>query len=236
MSTTNSNTLQLTIGEIVANDFRKAEIFKKAGIDFCCGGKMSMDEACQQKGIDKTILEEELLMVEKSPISPSMDYNNWQLDFLCDFIVNSHHQYVKKTMPQLVAYTQKIADVHGSHHPELIKVADLFAQISSELNQHLQHEEEVLFPAIKQLVRANDESSKPTIISEINRMWGEHDFAGGAMDNINEITNQYALPEDACNTYLVTFKLLNEFEDDLHNHVHLENNILFPKALKLANG
>jgi regulator of cell morphogenesis and NO signaling len=140
---------------------------------------------------------------------------------------------VLKSLPELVFYTKKIASVHGSHHQELIEVADLFEKINAELLQHLKKEEEVLFPSIKEVINNNSTVVKATIISEISRMSGEHEFAGGAMDKINEITSNYLVPEDGCNTYSVEFKLLHQFEDDLHVHVHLENNILYPKALAL---
>ena len=138
-------------------------------------------------------------------------------------------------MPDLVIYTEKIAQVHGEHHPELLEVAALFAKINEELLQHLKNEEQILFPAIKHAIANNDFASKTVIVSEIGRMVGEHDFAGGAMDRINQITNHYQLPEDSCGTYQVAFKLLEQFEDDLHIHVHLENNILYPAALRLNN-
>jgi len=225
---------ELTIGEIVANDFRTSSIFKKAGIDFCCGGKQYLTEACLEKEINKEKLTSELKEVSEDPISPSMNFKEWELGFLCDYITNTHHKYVIKNLPDLLFYTDKIADVHGDHHPELIEVANLFKRIGEELNPHLKNEEEVLFPAIKEVVSASSPKAKETIISEISRMVGEHEFAGGAMDEINRITNGYDLPEDACNTYQVTFRLLEQFEDDLHVHVHLENNILYPKALELA--
>jgi len=232
MKTENYNTKP--IGEIVADDFRAALIFKSNNIDFCCGGKKSLEEACHEKGADPlkivALLEENAII----PVNPSHDFKNWKLDFLCDYVVNTHHRYVLSTMPDLVFYTQKIANVHGDNHPELIEVAALFAKINGELLQHLKKEEEVLFPAIKSVLANNDRESKELIVSEISRMSSEHEFAGGAMDAINELTHHYKLPEDACSTYQVTFKLLDQFEDDLHVHVHLENNILYPKALKLA--
>lgn len=223
------------IGDIVAKDFRTASVFKNNNIDFCCGGKKSLAEACLERGVDQDKVKNELQDLTAIPLNSGQDYRSWKPDFLCDYIVNTHHQYVLKTLPDLVLYTRKIADVHGSHHPELIKVAALFAQINKELLQHLKNEEEVLFPAIKNVLANNDKKSKNTIVSEINRMVGEHEFAGGAMDTINTLTHHYALPEDSCGTYQVTFKLLEQFEDDLHIHVHLENNILYPTALKLAN-
>lgn len=224
-----------SVGEIVANDFRTSAAFKKAGIDFCCGGKQSFSDACKEKGIDPAQMESEILKVSEKPLNEFMNFKNWDPVFLSDYIVNTHHKFVLKNLPELVFYTQKIANVHGEHHAELIEVANLFAKINEELLQHLKNEEEVLFPAIKEAVATNSEEAKKTIKSEIVRMTDEHEFAGGAMDKINVITNGYRIPDDGCNTYKVTFKMLDQFEDDLHTHVHLENNILYPKAINLAN-
>ncbi len=227
--------ITISIGEIVANDFRTASVFKNNHIDFCCGGKKSLGEACMEQGIDPAKVELELKEVATSAPNRANDFKTWNLDFLCEYITQTHHRYVLKTLPDLCIYTAKIAMVHGSHHPELIEVAALFSKINEELLQHLKNEEEVLFPAVKSALIQNDPESKAIIVSEINRMVGEHEFAGGAMDKINQITNHYELPEDSCGTYQVAFKLLEQFEDDLHIHVHLENNILYPSALKLTN-
>jgi len=226
---------QISIGEIVALDFRAASIFKQSGIDFCCGGKMSLEQACTEKNLNLDQLISKLNDLENEPTAPSQNFKDWDLAFLCDYIMNTHHLYVLKTLPQLVSYTKKIATVHGQNHPELIEISELFSKINQELLQHLKNEEEVLFPAIKQALKSNLLEVKETIISEISRMAGEHEFAGGAMDEINKLSNSYLLPADACNTFSVTYKLLEQFEDDLHVHVHLENNILYPKALKLTN-
>ncbi len=223
----------LTIGEIVVQDFRTASIFKQHGIDFCCGGKKSISETCTETGSNKTELLNDLSALLSEPGSAPMDFKSWNPDFLCDYIVNTHHKFVIKTLPELVVYTDKIARVHGANHPELLQVAQLFAEINRELLQHLKNEEEVLFPAIKEALTSPSASVRATIKSEITRMDAEHEFAGGSMDTINKITNHYTLPADACNTYSVAFKLLEQFEDDLHTHVHLENNILYPKALQL---
>ena len=224
---------QTKIGDIVTQDFRAAEVFKKAGIDFCCGGSQSLEDACRDKKLDVAEIESELSKLENSELVSSHRFNEWKLDFLCDYIVNTHHQPVMKLLPELTFYTQKIAEVHGDNHPELSEIANLFAQVDTELRQHLRNEEEVLFPAIREVLKTNSAESKATIISEITRMTGEHEFAGGAMDKINELSHRYAVPEDGCNTYRVAYKLLEQFEDDLHIHVHLENNILYPKAMKL---
>jgi regulator of cell morphogenesis and NO signaling len=226
--------IEPTIGEIVANDFRAASMFKEAGIDFCCGGNKSLAEACKEKGVNESHLFQQLETLAQTPVSGAMNFNEWKISFLSDYITNTHHKFVLKNLPELVFYTQKIANVHGDHHPELIEVASLFTKINEELLQHLKNEEEVLFPAIKEAEKYASPSVKSTIVSEITRMQGEHEFAGGAMDKINVLTNNYLIPEDACNTYRVSLKLLEQFEDDLHIHVHLENNILYPKALKLA--
>jgi len=230
----NQINIPLTIGEIVANDFRSASLFKEAGIDFCCGGNKSLSDACKEKGADESHLIQQLEILAQTPVSGATNFKEWNLSFLSDYIVNTHHKFVLKTLPELVFYTRKIADVHGDNHPELIKVASLFIQINEELLQHLKNEEEVLFPAIKEAEKNASAEVKATIVSEITRMQGEHEFAGGAMDKINVLTNNYLIPVDACNTYRVSLKLLEQFEDDLHIHVHLENNILYPKALKLA--
>ena len=228
------NYKDINIGEIVTRDFRAAEIFKNAGIDFCCGGSQSLEQACREKNLDSALLETALAKLENTTVDALHNFNEWNLDFLCDYIVNTHHKTVLKLLPQLTVYTQKIAQVHGAHHPELIAIANLFAKRNEELLQHLRNEEEVLFPAIKELLKNNSLNAKATIISEITRMKGEHEFAGGAMDKINVLSDNYSVPTDGCSTYQVAYKLLEQFEDDLHIHVHLENNILYPKALKLA--
>lgn len=223
----------LSLGEIVTSDFRTASVFKEVGIDFCCGGKTSLQQACLDKGLDTSVVIERLDALSLEPANPSQNFNEWKLDFLADYIVNTHHRYLIKTLPELVFYTQKIATVHGLHHAELLEVAELFGQINIELLQHLKNEEEVLFPAIRKMLAEPSSELRALITSTISRMNGEHEFAGGAMDKINVLTRQYAIPDDACNTYRVALKMLEQFEDDLHIHVHLENNILFPKALLL---
>lgn len=222
-----------TVGQWVTRDFRAAEVFKRVGIDFCCGGKQSLEEACSEKKLDSAELLQQLAELEQTPVSAAYRFNDWSLDFLCDYLVNTHHRTVMRLLPQLTEYTQKIAQVHGEHHVELVQIAALFTDIDRELRQHLHQEETVLFPAIKEAVLSNNPDAKSVVVSEITRMLGEHEFAGGAMDEIRILSRDYVVPADGCNTYRVAYKLLEEFEDDLHIHVHLENNILFPKALDL---
>jgi len=169
----------ITVGEIVANDYRAATIFKEAGIDFCCGGKKPLDDYCREKGIDKEGLTEKLENLENTPNSTTLNFKEWEPGFLCDYIVNTHHKYVLKSLPDLVYYTGKLVSVHGEQHPELKEVAGLFAEINRELLQHLKNEEEVFFPSIKELFNTGSEKAKATVKSEIARLSGEHEFAGG---------------------------------------------------------
>jgi regulator of cell morphogenesis and NO signaling len=230
-----NNYKTMKVGDIVSADFRMAEVFKKAGIDFCCSGSQNLEEACMEKKIDMTEIEKEIMQLENSEPDPAYNFAEWNLETLCDHIINTHHKTVMKLLPQLTFYTQKIADVHGAHHPELNEIANLFSQVNSELRQHLIREEDVLFPAIKTLLSADSADAKQIMLSEIIRMKTEHEFAGRIMDVIKDISMNYMVPHDACTTYQLTYKLLEEFEDDLHIHVHLENNIVYPKALCLAN-
>lgn len=219
--------------DIVTNDFRAATILKKNGINFCCGGGITLKQACSEKGIDTENLVSKLKEVVSLPVIPSQNFNDWKLDFLTEYIKNTHHKYVMETSPEIEAYTIKISGKHGTDHPELLEVAGLFAQLKKELMQHLQYEEEILFPAIKEAFQNKVVDSKTTISSEIDRMRDNHEFTGGLMKKINELTSGYLVPDGACNSYLVSLKLLQQFEEDLYTHIHLENNILFPKALRL---
>ncbi|MBK6346705.1 MAG: iron-sulfur cluster repair di-iron protein [Bacteroidales bacterium] len=224
----------LTIGQIIANDFRTASIFKKAGIDYYCGGNKSISEACSEKGVDEYKLRKQLEVLADSPVNNALNFKEWLPGLLCDYLTKTHHKFVLKSLPELVLYTGKIAEVHGEHHPELIEVASLFAGINEELFQHLAYEEEVLFPAIKAVERNASLKGRSTLVSQISRLQSEHEFVVRAMDKIKVLTQNYLIPEDSCNTYLVSLTLLEQFEDDLHIHIHLENNILYPKVLSTA--
>ena len=228
-----------TIGELVAKDYRKAEVFKKYGIDFCCGGKKSVQTACAEKGVNAVALEQELNALTETPVARSQNFAAWDLSFLADFIVNNHHAYVREAIPALTEYTTKIARVHGKNHPELIAIAEHFTNVANELNAHLPKEERVLFPFIQQLNEAaKTNSTVPrsgfgSIQNPINMLEMEHEAAGSSMEAIRELSQNYTVPADGCTTYRLAFAKLQEFEADLHQHIHLENNILFPKALEL---
>lgn len=230
---------QETLGQIAAKDLRKAEVFKKYGLDFCCGGKKTVKQACLDKGIDATKVEYELQQVDKNSGPCPMPYDEWSLDFLADYIVNTHHSYVKKSLPEIRAYAFKVAQVHGGLHTELHAIRHLVEKIFSEFSAHLKKEEEILFPFIKKLVASSSSqgTENPSQVSSIQSpvavMETEHEMAGKDLEEIRVLSNNYSLPEDACASYSLLFRMLNEFENDLHVHVHLENNILFPKALAL---
>lgn len=230
-----------TLGEIVTKDLRKAEVFKKYGLDFCCGGKKTVAEACEEKGIDPAVVERELGQADQlqSTTSRPLPYNDWSLEFLADYIVNTHHTYVKKTMPDLLAYAEKVARVHGGQHPELYEINRLVKETMKEMEEHTIEEEEVLFPYIKRLSAENGSASTDqfdTVKEPIDLRVQEHELVGANMEKIRELSNNYTLPEDSCASYAFLFKALNEFEEDLHLHIHLENNILFPKAIKREKG
>lgn len=235
-------TTQKTIGETVAADYRTAAVFKQFGIDFCCGGKRSIEQVCRQKGIDPSLLEQALEKVRQSEGRPAMNYDAWDLGFLVDYIVNKHHVYVQERLPQLVEYADKVARVHGEKYPPNLEIAALVNTLRDELMGHLLKEENILFPYIKMMEKAQkagQAAPQPpfgTAAGPINVMEAEHEVAGEIMQRIREITGNYDLPAEACNTWRVLWSLLPEFEEDLHEHVHLENNILFPKALEMEAG
>ncbi|MES2394436.1 MAG: hemerythrin domain-containing protein [Bacteroidota bacterium] len=164
---------------------------------------------------------------------------NWDIDFLTDHILNAHHKYVRQAIPVIFEYTQKVARVHGEKHPEVIVIAEKFLDLTDELNRHICKEEEILFPYIKHLAIANSYGMKiepspfGTVESPIKMMEQEHDIVGEIMEEIKILSDNYSPPSDACTTYKLSYLKLKEFEDDLHKHVHLENNILFPKAIEL---
>lgn len=231
-----------TLGQLAAKDLRKAQVFKKYGLDFCCGGKKTVKQACAEKGLDVTKVEQELQQADRVPASRPLPYNEWSLDFLADYIINTHHSYVRKNLPDIKAYAEKVMRVHGSRHPELIQVHQLVEEINTELTAHLTKEENILFPYIKELV-AVQKKTQPlhtahfgSVQNPINLMEAEHELVGKNLDDIRNLTNNYLLPEDACASYSLLYRMLDEFEDDLHLHIHLENNILFPKAAELEKG
>lgn len=239
LSLKSKDRLAATIGEIVAADYRTAEVFEAHGIDFCCGGKITLAATCLEKGIDPAVLMHEIESIKSELIDRSQNYTAWELPFLADYIVNTHHFYLKENDGQIAAYARKIAGVHGAHHPEVIEIADIFDKIVTDMAVHLKEEEEVFFPAVKRADAVRKAGNAPeardreVIKTSLAKLGREHEEIGDAIHTIRHLSKEYAIPGDVCNTFMVTYQKLKEFEDDLHKHVHLENNILFPKAAKL---
>lgn len=227
------------IGQFVAEDYRTAAVFSKYKIDFCCNGGRTINEACEKKGIDSNVLLDELKQVLNEKRGETIDYKSWPLDLLIDYIEKKHHRYVEAKIPVLRQFLDKLCRVHGDRHPELLKINELFTASAGELAAHMKKEELILFPFVKKMVNATLQQGAiqapgfGTVENPIAMMMQEHDNEGERFRQIAELTNDYNPPADACNTYRVTFAMLDEFEKDLHLHIHLENNILFPKAIKL---
>lgn len=232
---------QKQIGEFVAEDFRTAAVFNKYGIDFCCRGHRTLDEVCSKNGIETKLLVGDLEQVLNTKTDQAIDYKSWPLDLLIDYIEKKHHRYVEEKSPVIKQFLDKLCKVHGDRHPELFEINELFTASAGELAQHMKKEELILFPFIKKLVKAeltNTAIEAPgfgTVKNPIAMMMQEHDNEGVRFRKIAEISSNYTPPADACNTYRVAFAMLEEFEQDLHLHIHLENNILFPAGEKLES-
>ncbi len=228
-----------TIKEIVTDDYRTAAIFEKYSLDFCCGGGKTIEQACKEKSVNMASVLQDLKNVSGNPSSDEDRFNAMGLDMLVDYIVSTHHDYVRHAIPSILAHTNKVASVHGERHPEVIDIATRFAAVADELQRHMVKEEDMLFPYIKTLVqakRANATMQQPPFGSAVNpirMMEAEHQNAGNEMYEVRSLSSSYTPPADACTTFKVSYLELRQFELDLHNHVHLENNILFPKTLAL---
>jgi regulator of cell morphogenesis and NO signaling len=232
-------TFQKSVGEVVALDYRAAAVFEKYGIDFCCKGHKSIDEACESRNIMTEEVMRELKKLGVSVDSHFTDYRSWSASLLVDYIEEKHHRYVEQKTPVILRYLEKLCNAHGDRHPELHEVNRLFRESAAEMAQHMKKEELILFPRIRQLVGFStggfDQNPlTPGMVQQpIKVMMEEHNAEGDRFKTIDSLTQHYHPPADACNTYKVTFALLQEFENDLHLHIHLENNILFPKAIEM---
>ncbi len=230
-----------TIGELVAEDLRKADVFKKYGIDFCCKGNVTIDEACSKKNIDAEQLKSELIAIDNQHTKTIENYASWNLTDLADHIVTTHHAYVVQSLPIINEFMIKVCKVHGAHNPELHEINKYFSEVAAELTAHMPKEENMLFPYIKAMEQAekmNTPLAHPgfgTIKNPIRMMESEHVTAGNSMEKVRELADNFTPPKHACATYRVLFFKLEEFETDLHQHIHLENNILFKKAIELED-
>lgn len=231
-----------TIGEMVAEDYRTAAVFKKYEIDFCCNGNRSLEQACNNNTVTIDAVKNDLrLVMESSGNKENMmtDFASWPLDLLVSYIEKKHHRYVTKQIPVLKAYLDKLCKVHGEKHPELLEINSLFSSCAAELSSHMKKEEQVLFPYIMSMVAVKEEIapsfSAPfgSVQNPISMMMQEHETEGQRFRKIKELSGNYMPPPDTCNTYMVAYALLQEFEDDLHLHIHLENNILFPRSVEM---
>ena len=222
------------VGQVVAQDFRTATVFKSHRIDFCCNGNRSISEVCEKGNLNPDLLIEELKRTTELSNDGNIDFQSWDMDLLADYIEKKHHRYVEKKIPELKTYLNKISKVHGERHPELIEIEALFTASALELMAHMNKEEMVLFPFVRKM--STDEINQPpsfgTVQNPINMMMQEHDNEGERFRLIASLSDDYTPPQDACATYQVAFSMLKEFEEDLQKHIHLENNILFPKAIE----
>ena len=234
-----NSTREKNIKDIVIDNFHTADLFEKFGIDFCCNGNRPLREALEEKQITDVKFLEELNKVNLSIQQNNQRHAEWDLNFLAQYIVNNHHTYVKNAIPDINAHLQKVYNVHGEKYSYIAEVQNIFTLVAEEMMSHMMKEERILFPLIKYLTETQKFNEKPktggfgTIKNPIRQMEAEHVSAGNAMDTIRKLTNNYVLPEDACTTFQITYKELDEFEKDLHKHVHLENNILFPRSIEL---
>ena len=228
-----------TIGDFVAKDYRTATIFSKYGIDFCCKGQRTIDEVCSKMNLNEPQLLRELNAVLATKNDTENDFDSWSLDVLIDYIEKNHHRFVEEKTQILIPFLDKLCSIHEDNHPELFEINQLFKDSAQELASHMKKEEMILFPFVKEMINATKSHGtigKPffeTVKNPISAMMNEHDAEGERFRTIAALSNNYRTPEDACNTYRATYAMLQEFEQDLHKHIHLESNILFPKAKAL---
>lgn len=222
------------IADIVTADIRTASIFKKHGIDFCCGGSKILSNVCKEKKIKISKVINDIQKLDSN--SKEKNYNKISVNALIKHIIDTHHKYVRESIPTIKDFAKKVSKVHGKNNPETNLIYHLFLRLSDELIDHMKKEEEILFPKIRILVNKTYSKSiffsYGTISNPIKMMEMEHESAGKVLREIEELSNKYTPPPSACNTYKALYNSLKEFQDDLHIHIHLENNILFPKVMK----
>lgn len=227
------------VGDIVAENYHAAGVFREFGIDFCCGGGKPLADVCNKKGIQLNTVTEQLEKIFGKAQESTHNYNNWSPAFLIDYINNTHHRFVRKKTEEICAYASKVARVHGERHPENIAIFKKFVELSNELIEHLEAEEDTVFPLIKRIEENIQKGISPSkdelnaLKSELEHMVDDHEGAGSIMAEIRELSNDFTPPRDACATHRILYQNLAGFEEDLHKHVHLENNILFRKAENL---
>jgi regulator of cell morphogenesis and NO signaling len=227
--------LSKTLAQIVSENHQAASVFERYSLDFCCKGKRSLETACEEKKLPVDVVASEIDELIQQPIKSLTDFNKLSLTELVEYIESTHHAYTKRELAQIFTYLQKVSSKHGERHNELYRIFECFAQLKEEMEMHMRKEELILFPRIEELEAAEEQSDNcdTNIQAPISVMEDEHEHAGKLMEQIRLYSNNYMPPEDACTTYRLSFTALQAFEKDLHQHVHLENNILFPKAIEL---
>lgn len=231
-------TKNTTVGEIVAHDYRTSQVFKANDIDFCCDGPKTLEKASEEVKVNWEDVVTQINTVLKDENESSVDYNSWPIDLLAEYIQKRHHKYAEQKIGEIMPYLEKITAVHGEEHPELEEVLEIFKKTAGEITVHMKKEELMIFPYIKKMMKANKLSQaiktrQGGLESPIETLLHEHDDEGKKFKRIAELTDNYTTPEDGCSTYRLTLAMLKEFEEDLHLHIHLENNILFPKSIEL---
>ena len=227
--------LNSSVGNWVTAHPQTSRVFESLQIDYCCGGGKSLEQACWDRGLDPKQVVQQL---EQAITEDEESTENWldaSLAELCDHIEQTHHAYLKEELPRLTNMVAKVANAHGDTRPELATVQEIFTSLRAELEPHMLKEEQVLFPAIRQLEQSADDPSFPfgTVANPIRMMEQEHDDAGYALSRLHTLTRDYQVPEGACNTYRAMLSGLHHLERDMHRHVHKENSILFPRAIEL---
>jgi regulator of cell morphogenesis and NO signaling len=231
------NTATETIADMVRDQPLRANVFERHQIDYCCNGKRSLEEVCSERGLDPEQLRAELEAA--SPAAASDNFATTSLAALADHIVTRHHAYLQTNLPSVAQKSRRVVAVHGDKHDYLAKLEQVFQGLAEELTQHMMKEEMVLFPLIGRMEQAEQEgqASPPapggSVRNPIRMMEHEHDDAGRALRAIRELTSDFEPPADACNTFRALYAQLEDLERDLHTHIHLENNILFPRAAEL---
>ena len=226
----------LTVGEWVARYPITARVFETRGIDYCCGGKRTLEEACARQGLDLAAIKGDLaLVLEKATPSSETNWDKSSLDALLDHIESTHHRFLRDEKPRLTALARKVARVHGDRHPELTDLAAAVDRIFQELDPHLDHEEQVDFPAYRKW-EASGQVTDGNLTRSLADLENEHVEVGRILEDIRDLASGFEPPPDACNSYLALFHGLERLEEDLHAHIHKENNILHARILKGATG
>lgn len=223
----------MTLATAVDEFPQLAREFEKRGLDYCCGGQRTLGEACEQIGLDPVATVAELAATEAS--SAAGEWATMTADVLVDHLEATHHRYLWDELPRVTALLDKIVGVHGERHPELADIAACFAQARADLEPHMQKEERVLFPMIRELVNSSGvpEFHCGSLRNPISVMLSEHDAVGALLAKMRQLTNGYVVPADGCASYTACFAALEGLEADTHLHIHKENNVLFPLVIRL---